>query len=77
MEEQTVELRWSTNEDVALHLHGYDVVAKAKPGTLGVMRFKAHSKGRYPVTVHGFGGKYSGTGGHSEKTMLYLEVYLK
>ena len=74
---QIVELRWSTDETVELHLHGYDVLAKAKPGAPAVMRFKAHATGRYPVTVHGFGNKHSHGGGHSEKTMLYLEVYPK
>ncbi len=76
-EGQIVELRWSTDETVELHLHGYDVLAKAKPGAPAVMRFKAHATGRYPVTVHGFGNKHSHRGGHSEKTILYLEVYPK
>ena len=76
-EGQVVELRWMTDEDVELHLHGYDVLVKAKPGTPVVMRFKAHATGRYPVTVHGFGGKHSHGDGHYEKTMLYLEVYPK
>ncbi len=70
-EGQTVELRWSTDEAVELHLHGYDVVAKAKPGASAVMRFKAHATGRYPVTIHG----HSHGSGHSEKTLLYLEVH--
>lgn len=72
---QTVELRWSADEAVELHLHGYDVLANVKPDAPAVMRFKAHATGRYPVTVHGFGGTHSHGGGHSEKTMLYLEVY--
>ena len=74
---QTVELRWSTDEAAELHLHGYDVVAKAKPGAPGVMRFTAHATGRYPVTVHGFGDKHAHGGGHAEKAMLHLEVYPK
>ncbi len=70
-EGQTVELRLSTDEAVELHLHGYDVVAKAKPGASAVMRFKAHATGRYPVTIHG----HSHGSGRSEKTLLYLEVH--
>lgn len=70
-EGQIVELRWSSDEAVELHLHGYDVVAKVKPGAPGVMGFTAHATGRYPVTIHG----HSHGGGHSEKTLLYLEVH--
>jgi len=68
---QTVELRWSSDEAVELHLHGYDIVAKPKPGAPAVMRFKAHATGRYPVTAHGHGHG----DGHAENTMLYLEVH--
>jgi hypothetical protein len=70
-EGQAVELRWSSDEAVELHLHGYDVVAKVKPGAPRVMGFTAHATGRYPVTMHG----HSHGGGHSEKTLLYLEVH--
>lgn len=70
-EGQIVELRWSSDTATELHLHGYDVVARPKPGAPAVMRFKAHATGRYPVTVHG----HAHGGGHTEKTMLYLEVH--
>lgn len=70
-EGQIVELRWSSDRVTELHLHGYDIVAKPKPGAPAVMRFKAHATGRYPVTVHG----HAKGGGHTEKTMLYLEVH--
>ena len=69
-EEQIVELQWSTDEDVALRLHGYNVVMKTKSGTLRVMRFKAPTTGRYPVTIHGPGGKHGRNGGHSKKINL-------
>lgn len=70
-EGQIVELILSSDEAVELHLHGYDVVAKAKPGAPAVMGFSAHATGRYPVTMHG----HSHGGTHSEKTLLYLEVH--
>ncbi|NKB58729.1 MAG: hypothetical protein GKS00_20565 [Alphaproteobacteria bacterium] len=72
-EGQMVELRWNTDETADLHLHGYDIEVKAKPGAPATMRFKAHATGRFPVTVHGFGNHHGG--GHAEKTLLYLEVH--
>jgi hypothetical protein len=72
-EGQTVELRWTADEAVELHLHGYDIETKVNPGAPASMRFTAHATGRYPVTMHG----HSHGGGHSEKTLLYLEVHPK
>lgn len=66
---QTVELRWTSDRKIELHLHGYDIEVEPKPGSPATMRFKAHASGRYPVTVHSHGG------GHGEKAVLYLEVY--
>lgn len=76
-EGQTVELRWTTDETAELHLHGYDIEVKAKPGALATMTFKAHATGRYPVTVHGFGDSHSHGGSHSEQTLYYVEVHPK
>lgn len=74
-EEQIVELQWSTDEDVALRLHGYNVVMKTKSGTPRVMCFKAHTTDRYPATAHGLGGKLVHNGGLSEKSKLCIEIY--
>ncbi len=72
-EGEAVDLYWVTDETVELHLHGYDIEVKAKPGAPAAMSFKAHATGRFPVTAHGFGDHHGG--GHSEKTLLYLEVH--
>lgn len=70
---QVVALSWRTDETVELHLHGYDIEMTVKSGDVGTMKFKAHATGRYPITAHGFGDHHGG--GHSEKTLLYLEVH--
>ena len=59
-------LRWSTDEPVEVHLHGYDIEKKLKPGTPTTMWFVAVATGRFPVTRHRNG---------EEATLGYLEVY--
>ena len=61
-----VEIRWTTDEAVELHLHGYDIRLGVTPGTPGTMSFDAHATGRFPVGVHG-------SGGHGN--IFYLEVH--
>lgn len=68
---ERVELVWSSDERVRLHLHGYDIETEASPGMPGVMSLTAHATGRFPITSHGFGDD----GGDGHETLLYLEVY--
>jgi hypothetical protein len=67
---QQVELVWTTDESVQLHLHGYDIEFEVKPDTPVSHRFEAHATGRFPITSHGFGES-----GHGHETLLYFEVY--
>ncbi|MGQ4809145.1 hypothetical protein NKDENANG_02547 [Candidatus Entotheonellaceae bacterium PAL068K] len=69
----TVILRWSTDEAVSVHLHGYDIEALVKPETPMEFRFKAYATGRFPITAHGFGAQ-AHTAGHGDTTLVYLEV---
>ena len=69
----TTTLRWTTDETVTLHLHGYDIEQVVKPGGLAELTFKAHATGRFPITTHGFGG-HRQKGEHGETTLLYVEV---
>ena len=69
-EGETVELRWTSDEAVELHLHGYDLKAEARPGAPAVMTFEAYAAGRFPVTNHGWGD-----GGHGHDALTYLEIY--
>ncbi|GEO19351.1 hypothetical protein [Microvirga aerophila] len=62
-----VELLWSSDRLVTIHLHGYDIEAVVEPGSQGRMTFTAHATGRFPVELHG------GTGRH--RTLIHVEVH--
>lgn len=62
-----VELRWTSDRRIALHLHGYDIEATVAPGSPAVMSFRARIAGRFPVSDHGHGSRH-------ERPLLYLEV---
>jgi hypothetical protein len=66
---EQVSLRWTADETVTVHLHGYDIEKTVKPGETAVMSFRAHATGRFPVETHGFADK---KGKHI--VLLYLEV---
>jgi hypothetical protein len=63
-----VELRWSTDRPIVLHLHGYDIERKVAPESATVMSFKANLTGRFPVSEHKHGGRH-------QPPVLYLEVH--
>ena len=65
-----VTLRWTVDRPVTLHLHGYDIEKHVDPGTVGVMSFEARATGRFPIEVHGAGGK-----GGSGEPLVYVEVH--
>lgn len=69
-ENETVELRWTTDEVVKLHLHGYDRELEVVPGKPASMTIKGRATGRFPITSHGWG-----QGGHGHHALTYLEVY--
>ena len=64
-EGEEVDISWSTDKTVELHLHGYDIHAFAKPGSIAHMTFIAKTAGRFPITAHDLG----------HGTLVYLEVY--
>jgi len=61
-----INIKWTTDAAVELHLHGYDIQVLAKPGQPVSMIFQAHTAGRFPVSAHGRE--------HGHGTMIYLEV---
>ena len=69
-EGEVVELRWTSDESVELHLHGYNIETQVRPGTPSTTIIKAYATGRFPITSHGWG-----EGGHSHDTLTYLDVY--
>ncbi len=63
----TVELRWTSDRSVELHLHGYDLKVRATPDAPQVLRFEARATGRFPVEIHGSSGPHI--------TLIYVEVH--
>jgi hypothetical protein len=58
-QDDLVRLRWTSDQPVALHLHGYDIEQKVEPGAISEMKFTARATGRFPVQEH----KPQATGG--------------
>ena len=63
-----VELRWTSDRRMALHLHGYDIETTVTPEAPAVMSFQARIAGRFPVSEHAHGARH-------ERPLLYLEVH--
>jgi hypothetical protein len=61
-----VELRWSSDKPMELHLHGYDIEVRVAPAVPAIMSFKAKIPGRFPIERHGQDQ------GH--RAVMYLEV---
>ena len=69
-EGERVELRWSADEPLVLHLHGYDIETRVEPGKPAVTAFAAQLTGRFPVEVHtGDGSK------HRHRALLHVEIH--
>lgn len=63
-----VTLRWTSDQVLTLHLHGYDVERRVVPGATATMSFTARATGRFPIEVHGSEGRRA-------TTLGYLEVH--
>lgn len=68
-----IALRFQSDEQGELHLHGYDVVIPLRAGETSAIALDATVTGRFPITSHGFEGGADATGHH--RALLYLEVY--
>jgi hypothetical protein len=69
-EGERVELRWSADEPLALHLHGYDIETRVAPGKPAVTAFAARLTGRFPVAIHAEGGSK-----HRHGALLHVEIH--
>lgn len=67
-EGDSVTIELVSDDDMELHLHGYDIVLPLAPGVPGAFAFDATIAGRFPVEPHHHGG-----GDHG--ALFYLEVY--
>ena len=63
-----LELRWSSDKPMQLHLHGYDLEVTVSPQVPAVMSFKANIPGRFPIEAHGQGPRH-------QRPVLYVEVH--
>jgi len=69
-----VKLRWSSDQAVIVHLHGYDIERRVTPGEIVEMVFEARVTGRFPVHVHASGAT-AGRPAREESALVYVEVY--
>ena len=70
---EMIALRFSTDEKMVVHVHGYDVHRAVTPGAVADLTILARHVGRFPVTAH---LKDAASGRHgAEPTLLYLEVH--
>ncbi|MSO54816.1 MAG: hypothetical protein EXQ90_06820 [Rhodospirillales bacterium] len=72
----TVVLRWRSDEAVRLHLHGYDIEIAVEPSRVAELTIPARATGRFAIEAHGFGEAARATAtpaGHT--TLLYLEIH--
>lgn len=52
-----------------LHLHGYEIETHVAPDKPAIMAFRARLTGRFPVEIHGEGGK------HRHRALVHVEIY--
>jgi hypothetical protein len=64
---EVVELRWSSDRRMDIHLHGYNLEVQATPELESAMSFTARFAGRFPIETHDAQGRH--------RAVLYIEVY--
>ncbi|MBD2750861.1 hypothetical protein IC232_29920 [Microvirga sp. BT688] len=62
-----VDILWTSNRAVTLHLHGYDIEITTTPGTPQRMTFTARATGRFPVEIHDVTGR--------NRALIHVEVH--
>jgi hypothetical protein len=69
-----VKLRWTSDQPIVLHLHGYDIEKRVAPGAVTELAFRAYATGRFPIHVHAQGAGASGQA-HEDAPLTTIEVY--
>jgi Multicopper oxidase len=72
---QTLDLTFTADEMVELHLHGYDRFLIVEPGSVAVMRLHANTAGRFAIEGHRFGSGAGSSRSRRHVVLLYLEVH--
>src|SRR5438128_5738626 len=75
-EGDVVKLRWTSDQPLILHLHGYDIEKRIAAGAVTELAFTAYATGRFPIYVHAQGAG-AGAGGHAHEAapLATIEVY--
>ncbi len=73
-EGDVVKLRWTTDQAVVLHLHGYDIEKPIAPGAVTELTFTAYATGRFSLHVHAQGERAE-SHAHQEAPLIDVEVY--
>ena len=73
-EGDVVKLRWTSDQPIVLHLHGYDIEKRVAPGASTELAFTAFATGRFPIHVH---AQEAGASGHAHEDapLATIEVY--
>jgi hypothetical protein len=69
-----VRLRWTTDQPLVVHLHGYDIEKRLVPGSVIELAFTAHATGRFPIHIHASGGS-AAAHAHEDAPLVTVEVY--
>jgi hypothetical protein len=73
-EGDVVKLRWTSDQPIVLHLHGYDIEKRVAPDAVTELAFTAYATGRFPIHVHAQGAGASGHA-HEDAPLATIEVY--
>ena len=73
-EGDVVKLRWTSDQPLILHLHGYDIEKRIAAGAVTVLAFTAYATGRFPIHVHAQGTAVGGHA-HEDAPLTIIEVY--
>jgi hypothetical protein len=73
-EGDVVKLRWTSDQPLVLHLHGYDIEKRIAAGAVTELVFTAYATGRFPIHIHEQG---AGAGGRANEDLplATIEVY--
>ena len=66
-----VRLVWRSDRLLTVHLHGYDIEWRVRPGDVVRSSFTAYASGRFPIEIHW------SNDGHHDTPLAVLEVYPK
>ena len=73
-EGDVVKLRWTSDQALILHLHGYDIEKRIAAGAVTEFAFTAYATGRFPIHVHAQGTAIGGHA-HEDAPLAIIEVY--